>query len=457
MKLKHKNKRYVIGSLLVLLQYIFFREFSIRFNVEVYMRNISFAIFVFLYFSEDIYSFKTCLIWEELKKQLKVCGEYLILIGIIVYQLKGIEAIPKYFLMGIMGLIYTFILCKIIRRVLYKYMKCNLLIIGVGESAKNLTEIVNKNNFAMYNILGYIDVNELFDQEKHIEENMILGSLNDINNIKENYKIDEVIVAIPNIEDRDMNYIVDKVEGDIEKIKFIPRINKMYTFNPQIQDYDGVMLISAKNYMLSKKRRILKRGLDIIGGLVGLGVLLPLYLIFGRKIKKDGGPILFGHNRIGRDLKPFKMYKFRSMYIDAEERLEKILDEDEELRKEFYSNFKLKDDPRITEAGKFLRKTSLDEFPQFINVIKGDMSLVGPRPVVQKEVDMYYGTEMGQKVFQAKPGITGMWQANGRSDIEDYDERIALDLYYIRNWSIWLDIIILIKTVKNVISRKGAY
>ncbi|MGL5963637.1 MAG: sugar transferase, partial [Fusobacteriaceae bacterium] len=127
------------------------------------------------------------------------------------------------------------------------------------------------------------------------------------------------------------------------------------------------------------------------------------------------------------------------------------------VRKEFYTNFKLKNDPRITSAGAFLRRTSLDEFPQFLNVLKGEMSLVGPRPVVQKEVEMYYGTEIGQKIFQVKPGITGMWQANGRSDVEDYDERIALDLYYIRNWSLWLDIIILIKTVKNVVSKKGAY
>jgi undecaprenyl-phosphate galactose phosphotransferase len=108
-------------------------------------------------------------------------------------------------------------------------------------------------------------------------------------------------------------------------------------------------------------------------------------------------------------------------------------------------------------VGEFLRKTSLDEFPQFINVLKGDMSMVGPRPVVQKEVDMYYGSKTGQKVFMVKPGITGMWQANGRSDIEDYDERIALDMYYMRNWSIWLDMVIIIKTIKNVLQRKGAY
>jgi len=151
------------------------------------------------------------------------------------------------------------------------------------------------------------------------------------------------------------------------------------------------------------------------------------------------------------------MYKFRTMVPNAEQKLQEMLEKDEKLREEFYKNFKLKDDPRITKIGNFLRKSSLDEFPQFLNVIKGDMSIVGPRPVVKKEVDMYYGKEVAQRVFTVKPGITGMWQANGRSDVEDYDERISLDLYYIRNWSLWLDIVIILKTIKSVLNRSGAY
>ena len=182
-----------------------------------------------------------------------------------------------------------------------------------------------------------------------------------------------------------------------------------------------------------------------------------VYLFIGRKIKADGGKALYTQTRIGKDLKPFKMYKFRSMYSDADERLKKMLDADEEIRKEFYTNFKLKNDPRITKIGEFIRRTSIDELPQFINVLKGEMSLVGPRPIVQKEVEMYYGSENGQKVFAVKPGLTGMWQAHGRSDVEDYDARIELDIYYIRNWSLWLDIVILMKTIVNLKSSKGAY
>ena len=455
--MNHKDRRYIIGGVIVLLQYLLFRGFSMETGIPVHMRNISFFIFIFLYFKDDLYSFKTCLVWEELRKQLKCYFEYLIIMGIMVYQLIGTSGLPLYWFLGTTAFIYSLIVSKIIRKVFYNFMKTNLVIVGTGESAKELTNIISKNRFTMYNLVGYLKTDSVYMEENRVDRENILGNYDEMEQLFREQEIDEVIVAIPNLSDSEMNKIIDKIEGKAGRIKFIPKINKMYTFNPQIQDYDGVMLISAKNYMLSRKRKILKRGMDIVGGIVGLGALIPLYIIFGRKIKKDGGPVLFSHNRIGKDLENFKMHKFRSMYIDAEERLEKLLTEDEKLREEFYSNFKLKNDPRITPTGEFLRKTSLDEFPQFLNVLKGEMSLVGPRPVVQKEVDMYYGTEMGKKVFQAKPGITGMWQANGRSDIEDYDERIALDLYYIRNWSIWLDVIILIKTVKNVIGRKGAY
>ncbi|MGL4902762.1 MAG: sugar transferase [Cetobacterium sp.] len=450
-----RHKRYVVGGIMILLQYIMFRAVANGLDIPVNMRNVSFFLYIFLYLKDDIYSFKTCLIWEELKKQLKCYGEYMVIISIIEYHTSGINSLWKYLLLGTVALAYSFLIAKLIRMTFANYMRKNVVVIGVGETAKDLGEIIDKNNFTMYNFLGFVDVNKnneiLVDTEKIVANRDSLKDFIKVNKVK------EVIVALPNISNKDLNLVVDEFEDLVKRVKIIPRLHKMYTFNPEIQDYDGLLLISAKNNIMSLKRRIMKRAFDICGALVGMVLLVPLYIKYGLQIKKDGGPALFSHNRIGRDLQPFKMHKFRSMYIDAEDRLEKMLAEDEAIRDEFYTNFKLKNDPRITPAGAFLRRTSLDEFPQFLNVLKGEMSLVGPRPVVQKEVDMYYGTEMGKKIFQVKPGITGMWQANGRSDVEDYDERIALDLYYIRNWSLWLDIIILIKTVKNVIGKKGAY
>lgn len=334
-----------------------------------------------------------------------------------------------------------------------------MLIIGVGNTAKDLTRVIEENKFTMYNLLGYISANTLngINQKIMIDEKMILGNYEDIENIIEKYRVNEVIIAMPLANNGQMIKIINRLDGKVNKIKFTPELNGTYTFNSTIEDYDGIMLISSYNGMNRRTNRFLKRSFDIVTGTAGCFLLFILYLIYAPKIKKDGGKAMFLHTRMGQNLNTFKMYKFRTMYADAEKRLEEMLAKDEKLKEEFYKNFKLKDDPRITEVGKFLRKTSLDEFPQFLNVIKGEMSFVGPRPVVQKEVDMYYGEENSKKIFKVKPGITGMWQANGRSDIENYDERIALDLYYIRNWSLWLDIILTIKTIKNVIAKKGAY
>lgn len=165
--------------------------------------------------------------------------------------------------------------------------------------------------------------------------------------------------------------------------------------------------------------------------------------------------MFYGHNRVGRYGKTIKVLKFRSMYKDADVRLKEILARDNEAKKEWETYYKLKNDPRITTIGKFLRKTSLDELPQIFNVIKGDMSFVGPRPVIQDEIDKYY-KELASYYYMVRPGITGLWQISGRNDV-DYDTRVAKDSWYVLNWSVWLDIVILFKTPGAVLQKKGAY
>ncbi|MFJ8067875.1 sugar transferase [Peribacillus sp. NPDC096447] len=198
-----------------------------------------------------------------------------------------------------------------------------------------------------------------------------------------------------------------------------------------------------------------KRFLDIIGALVGIVITLPVILIFFLlyKIGDNKGPLFFKQKRIGKNGKIFYIYKFRSMVIDAERKLR----ENKKLYQKYVNNnFKLEqdEDPRITKFGRFIRKTSLDELPQFINVLKGEMSLVGPRPIVQEELGEY---KNNKDVFlSVKPGITGYWQASGRSEV-GYPERVDIELYYVYNKSFILDIYILIKTIIQVIFRKGAY
>ncbi|WP_319204517.1 sugar transferase [uncultured Ilyobacter sp.] len=452
-------KRQITKVVMIALQFVFYYLLSRIFRIENSVVFNGFLVYLILNFTKNMYSFKTTLIWEELKKQLRVHTEYILIMVINDMAFLDVHYVYAHIIMGILFMVFNLGMIKIIRRVFYENLKKNLIIVGTGRKAKRLTEIISENRFTMYNLIGYVTVGDLDVgcEQNLVEKENIICDYRELEKVIDGVKIDEIIVALPKASNDEMHQIMEKIEGKVSKIKFVPELNGVFTFNSKIEDYDGVLLISAANGIMSSWQRFLKRSMDIAGGLVGVSILGVLHLIYGRKVKQDGGPVLFAHSRIGVGLQPFKMQKFRSMYVDAEERLEKMLAEDEKLREEFYTNFKLKNDPRITPVGEFLRKTSLDEFPQFLNVLKGDMSMVGPRPVVQKEVDMYYGSKTGQKVFMVKPGITGMWQANGRSDIEDYDERIALDMYYMRNWSVWLDIVIIIKTIKSVLRKEGAY
>lgn len=197
-----------------------------------------------------------------------------------------------------------------------------------------------------------------------------------------------------------------------------------------------------------------KRVLDIFGSVFGLVIFSPIYLVITIIIKQQSpGPVIFKQKRFGRDGKVFFIYKFRSMVVNAEQ----VLKENKELYEEYVrNNYKLEQDkdPRITKIGRFIRKTSLDELPQFINVLKGEMSLVGPRPVVPVELEEY--GDKKDLFLSVKPGITGYWQVCGRSDV-GYPERVDIELHYVHNQSIWLDIQILFKTVLHVLARKGAY
>ena len=198
--------------------------------------------------------------------------------------------------------------------------------------------------------------------------------------------------------------------------------------------------------------KIMKRIIDILAGIVGMIILIPLMLIIkiANIFTKDSASIFFIQNRIGKDGKIFKMYKFRTMIVGAEEEL---LIENEEIRNEYELNKKIKDDPRVTKIGKFLRKTSLDEFPQFINILKGEMSLVGPRPYLKREKK-----DIGQdyyKIIEMTPGLTGLWQVSGRSNIT-FEERVKLDIEYYKKNSFFGDMKILLKTITAVLNKKGA-
>ena len=219
-------------------------------------------------------------------------------------------------------------------------------------------------------------------------------------------------------------------------------------------------LVQPQQYIPEKTdslliRKIFKRLIDILGGIVGTIVLIPLTIgiAIANLICKDNGPIFYSQYRMGKNGKLFKMYKYRSMVVGADEKLKKYLEENEEARKEYKKYKKLKHDPRVTKVGEFIRKTSLDEFPQFINVLKGDMSLVGPRPYLEREKEDMNGYY--KYITTCKPGLTGLWQISGRSDV-DFATRIDLDMQYYYNHSLKGDIKILFKTAMKLVKREGA-
>ena len=216
---------------------------------------------------------------------------------------------------------------------------------------------------------------------------------------------------------------------------------------------EKVEIDEISNTKVSDKKvyTFFKRVFDIFSSLIAIIVFSPIILLVAIAVKIDSkGPIVFGHTRIGKNGVPIKVYKFRSMVQNADEVFNNFT---EEQKKEYYTNFKLDNDPRITKVGDFLRKTSLDELPQLFNILIGNMSVVGPRPIVQKEIEKY--GVYANKMFSVTPGLTGYWQANGRSDTS-YDERVQMDMYYIDNRSFSMDMKIIFKTVISVIKKEGA-
>jgi undecaprenyl-phosphate galactose phosphotransferase len=267
-----------------------------------------------------------------------------------------------------------------------------------------------------------------------------------------------VFINSSSLNANELEGIMDSEIRSRHEVIFIPMIKGYELSQSYIYELSNTRtnLIEIKNRLNSKYRRRLQELFNYVLAILSLPIFLPMIVIFACLIKKESpGSVFFSHNRIGKHGRIIPIWKFRSMHQDAAERLEKLLAEDEESRKEWEINFKLKNDPRVTKIGEFLRKTSLDELPQIFNVLKGEMNFVGPRPVIQQEIDQYY-KKNAEYYLMVKPGITGLWQVSGRSDT-GYDFRVAADKWYVTNWSLWLDIVILFKTIKVVLLRKGAY
>ena len=310
-----------------------------------------------------------------------------------------------------------------------------VVLAGGGSAAEQVAKTIGKDPYVGFRLLRVFSPGEF---REIVPESRRLGV--------------KILVACQ--DDRVFRTQIEEFTSWFTFIEYMPTASAFPVFGAQPVAFDGVGGLEMVNQRRMKAMRLGKSVLDFSLSLLAFVFFMPLFALLPLLIKLTSkGPVFYRAMRLGKGGRPIRVWKFRSMYADADDRLVSLLESDPALKAEFEANFKLANDPRVTPFGRFLRKTSLDEIPQLLNVFSGEMALIGPRPIVEREVS-YYGK--AYSVFSSvKPGITGLWQASGRSDT-DYARRVALDAYYVLNWSPWLDIWILFRTVGAVLFMRGA-
>lgn len=342
------------------------------------------------------------------------------------------------------------------RRVVYSfrrhgYLLAPALVVGANEEGKALADQLRNWETSGFDIKGFLDP-ELPAGSLVAANLSVLGNIDELEAIIPKYQIEEIIVA-PTALSREQLleiYQTGTSRSDIN-VRLSSGLFELLSTRVQVKEFAFVPLMQLSDTRITGVDLLLKTLIDYVLTIPGLILLSPILIFIAAAIRLDSaGPIFFRRRVMGLNGTEFDAFKFRTMVTNGDE----ILQTNSEMRKELEENFKLKEDPRITRVGSFLRKWSLDELPQLLNVLIGEMSLVGPRMISPPEMQKY--GKWGMNLLTVKPGITGIWQVSGRSDVA-YEDRIRMDMNYIRNWTVWLDIYILLRTPKAVIQKKGAY
>ncbi len=414
-------------------------------------------ILIYILSNKEEYLYNVTLFYYPDRIHRKITRSFLIAAvatSAIMYCVTDVEAAGRKFYFIYLSLAYVLLCIKMVayRPLTRKFMKKRAprtVFVGKIGAFNKFRYFLDKTGIRM-DVIGYVAMTR---EEAEADERYI-GYLEELEELIRNYQLDQVYIMQKNGDELPFTQqYVDLCIGMGVTVRLVVDFYKRRRANSYVSTVGTYPVIAYHTISLNTYESMLKRTLDILAGIVGIIVTSPIMLLTAIAIKLDSpGPVLFKQTRVGQNGRHFKIYKFRSMYTDAEERKKELMAQNE---LQGGVMFKMKEDPRVTKVGKFIRKTSIDELPQFFNVVQGTMSLVGTRPPTLDEVEKYESRQWRR--ISIKPGLTGMWQVSGRSNIKDFDEIVELDTEYIDNWSLWLDIKIVFKTVLVVLRHNDAY
>ena len=417
------------------------------------------AVFIFFLFYAGAH--KKMLPYWEIIRNIFCAGFYSVIASIFMLYLihENISHISRLYI--VLLFVLSFVLLCLMRKLLVcicnklDILKEPVIFIGGGKTAETVIRFYDCNSYFGIKVVGIID--DDFASEYLKKKYPLFKGVDRARQYIEKTGVQTAIIAKTRLDKTQLLKLINSIQTVVKNVTFIPNLVGTPIANLDIRRIyrHDMVLLNVKNNLAYFHNRLIKRIFDLVMGLIICIPAVPILILCYFWVKFDSkGPVFFNAKRIGKGGKEFTCYKFRSMYVNSDEILQKYLAENPKAKKEWDEFKKLHDyDPRVTKAGRIMRRTSLDELPQLLNVLKGEMSLVGPRPYLPREIkDM---GEFYKIIIQTVPGITGYWQVNGRSDVT-FEGRLKMDNWYIHNWSVWIDMVLLFKTIKAVFFSKGA-
>ena len=452
----YSNARLALGALLFVVEVGIFLVLANALKIqenEIILLAVTY--FVLLGYANH-FNFVSVLIWHEVVSMLRMNLVYLIVAYVTTMYVKHNIQIQLTILTISMFFI-TIAVERMFRLLTRNYFGIRVLVLGAGQSAEETHILFNRNRFLYVNPVAYVSLEPITGTapSELIQKTAKMIPLADVEAFVRANRVDEMYIADNRLTLGQLEELTQKLRDKVPVIRHRPLSKAILPGFGEIASYDPTMFNVVTDTRRRDSFKTLRRGLDILTGLVGCLVLIPVTLAvkIGALASGDKDSIFFTQNRFGKNGKLIKIYKYRTMVPNAEKILQDMMEKDPKIREEYLTNKQLDPDPRVTAFGRILRKTSLDELPQLLNILKGDMSIIGPRPYLPQEKD-----DMGERydvIVKFKPGLTGIWQASGRNNIS-FTERCKMDEYYYYHRSVWMDVMILVKTVKAVFLRDGA-